>query len=156
MPMFQRRELVLHCTQSSSLLHNALGHLRLCTPSRLPFAQSVGAAILVFWQSDVVGTGCSWILLVGMANSRFFFLGSFAALAKSSKFQFCAFCCTYHTRVLVHLLGLCQQFSFYLRSIVLFGADDTVLCSAHIYRNESNNPSFVAPSCLPSILRALC
>ena len=34
-----------------------------------------------------MGTGCSLILLVGMANSRFFLLGSFAALAPLQQFS---------------------------------------------------------------------
>ena len=41
-------------------------------PSRLPFPQNRGAAILDFGWEDVVGTDCSLILLVGKANSRFF------------------------------------------------------------------------------------
>ena len=35
----------------------------------------------------MVGTGCSLILLVGMVNSRFFFLGSFTALAPFQQFS---------------------------------------------------------------------
>ena len=45
-----------------------------------------------------MGTGCSLILLVGMVNSRFFLLGSFAALAPFQ--QFSVLCILPHVSIL--------------------------------------------------------
>ena len=62
---------------------NRCGGLLLCTPSRLRFPQNVGGAKSVFGWVVALGKGCSLILLVGIANSVSFFLGSFAAIALS-------------------------------------------------------------------------
>ena len=58
-----------------------------------------------------MGTGCSLILLVGMVNSRFFLLGSFAALAPFQ--QFSVLC------ILPHALHLGLGTSFWAESFVV-------------------------------------
>ena len=58
-----------------------------------------------------MGTGCSLILLVGMVNSRFFLLGSFAALAPFQ--QFSVLC------ILPHVSHLGLGASFWAGSFVV-------------------------------------